>query len=54
MKKLYANPELNEMVISVSDIIQTSAEEPAPLKLKTAVNGKEGADYGTVSVSLLD
>jgi len=54
MNKTYATPELKEMTISVMDIIQTSAEEPTAVTLKTAVNGKEGTDYGAGSVSLLD
>ena len=53
MKKIYETPELKKIVISVNDVIQVS-EEPTPVRLKTAVNGKEGLDYGAGEVSLLD
>jgi len=53
MIKKYITPELEERFISVNDIIQVS-QENNPTTLKTAVNGKEGLDYGAQEVSLLD
>lgn len=52
--KTYVKPELEETILTIADIIQTSVEEPFAVKLKTVVNGNEGTDLGTGDVSLMD
>lgn len=53
MKK-YVKPELEETILTIADIIQTSETEPMAVRLKTVVNDKEGMDFGAGDVSLID
>ena len=56
--KLYNKPEIEITELETVDVIETSGaggEEPAPYRmLKTAVNGKEGTDYGSQEVSVFN
>lgn len=52
--KTYVKPELEEALLTIADIIQTSETEPMAVRLKTVVNGNEGTDYGSGDVSLMD
>ena len=55
--KMYNKPEIEITEIETVDVIATSGEgeESTPYRtLKTAVNGKEGTDYGSQEVSVFE
>ena len=53
--KRYVKPELDMELFEIEDVITTSGEgENSARILKKTVNGKEGTDYGSQEISVLD